>query len=151
MQRLRVFGSRHVSPPVVAYLTDLIFATKLSSTGIALGVGVKIVRTPSQLWDQLRAGGVRLVLVDLSAEGDPLDAIRRCRADAASPRIVAFGPHVEADLLAAAREAGAGEVLARSAFSKKLPALLQQAGNEAAVGSAAADSTDEVGPEKPGE
>ena len=99
-----------MSPPVVAYLTDLIFATKLSSTGIALGVGVRIVGTPSQLQDQLRAGGVSLVLVDLSAEGDPLDAIRRCRVDAASPRIVAFGPHVEADLLAAAREAGAGEV-----------------------------------------
>ena len=140
-----------MNPPVVAYLTDLIFATKLSSTGSSLRVGVTIVRTPSQLWDQLQAGGVRLVLIDLSAEGDPLDAIRRSWGDAASPRIVAFGPHVEADLLAAAREAGASEVLARSAFSKRLPALLQQAGNEAAAGSAAADSPDKAGPEKPGE
>ena len=140
-----------MSPPVVAYLTDLIFATKLSSTGLALGVGVRIVRTPSQLWDQLRAGGVRLVLIDLTAEGDPLDAIRRSRAAEGSPRTVAFAPHVRDDLIAAAREAGAGEVLARSAFSKRLPALLQQAGNEAAAGSAAADSTDEAGPEKPGE
>lgn len=41
-----------------------------------------------------------------------------------SVRVVAFGPHVATDALAAAREAGAHTVLARGAFATRLPQIL---------------------------
>jgi hypothetical protein len=41
--------------------------------------------------------------------------------------VVAFLSHVQAELAAGARQAGADEVMARSAFVNQLPALLQSA------------------------
>ncbi len=106
---------------VVFYTGDLIFSAKVSSTGAALNVPIRVVRTVADL-----APGASLLLVDLDADG-AVDAIDRCRTMVPTPRIVAFGPHVRADLFTMAREAGADEVLARSAFVTRLPQLLQSA------------------------
>jgi len=106
---------------VVFYTGDLIFSAKVSSTGAALNVPIRVVRTVADL-----APGASLLLVDLDADG-AVDAIDRCRTMVPTPRIVAFGPHVRADLFTVAREAGADEVLARSAFVTRLPQLLQSA------------------------
>ncbi len=103
----------------IVYTGDLIFSSKISSTGAAVNVGVRVVRDVGDL-----APGAALLLVDLEAEG-AIDAVERCRKMVPTPRIVAFGPHVRDDLFTAAREAGADEVLARSAFVTRLPALLQ--------------------------
>ena len=54
-----------------------------------------------------------VVLVDLAGHGDALPALRAARPQA---RIVAFGPHVDAEALAAAEAAGADVVLPRSRF-----------------------------------
>ncbi len=98
---------------------DLIFSSKITSTAAAVNVPVRVVRGVGDL-----APGATLLLVDLEADG-AIDAIERCRTMLPTPRIVAFGPHVRDDLFTAAREAGADEVLARSAFVTRLPALLQ--------------------------
>ncbi len=110
---------------IVAFLDDLIFTSKLSATATAAGTSVTFVRALEALGGQLGRGGVSLVLVDLSAGGgDPLEAIALARASSPEVQIVAFGPHVEGDLMNAARERGADTVLARSAFVRKLPELL---------------------------
>ncbi len=117
--------SSRVPSMIVAFLDDLIFATKLSSTATAVGTTVTIVRTLEELGGQLESAAVELVIVDLSAgRDDPLDAIAVARAAAPTVRIVAFGPHVEGDLMNGARQRGADTVLARSAFVRKLPELL---------------------------
>ncbi len=103
----------------VVYTGDLIFSSKISSTGVAVNVAVRVVRDVGDL-----VPGAALLLVDLEAQG-AIDAIERSRTMVPTPRIVAFGPHVRDDLFTAAREAGADEVLARSAFVTRLPALLQ--------------------------
>ena len=87
-----------------------------------MNVPVAVVRTVADL-----EPGTPLLLVDLDAAG-AIDAIERCRTMVPTPRIVAFGPHVREDLLAEAREAGADEVLPRSAFVTRLPQLLQSVG-----------------------
>ncbi len=87
-----------------------------------MNVPVRVVRTVADL-----EPGASMLLVDLEAEA-AVDAIERCRTMVPTPRIVAFGPHVRGDLLAAAREAGADEVLARSAFVARLLELLRPAG-----------------------
>ena len=82
-------------------------------------------QTPN--FEKLAAGGAQLVIIDLGADGfDALQAIDICRQHSPSPRVVAFASHVQGELIAAARKAGADEVLARSAFVGKLPALLGQ-------------------------
>ena len=114
---------------VFAYVTDLLFSTKITSTGQALGAPVKVARGADGLTTALDMapatdGRNTLVIVDLNASGDPLEAIRRMKARAAPPRVIAYVSHVQADLAAAAREAGADEVMPRSAFSMNLPAIL---------------------------
>lgn len=114
-----------------AYVTDLLFSTKITSTGQALGVTVTVARGVDVLFEKLSAASGdeagTLVIVDLNASGDPVGAIRRVKALASPPRVVAFVSHVQADLAAAARDAGADVVMPRSAFSMNLPAILKGA------------------------
>jgi DNA-binding NarL/FixJ family response regulator len=64
-----------------------------------------------------------LVLVDLGRPG-AVEAIASLRAAGGAARIVAFGSHVDRELLDAARAAGADDVLARSAFFSSLATVL---------------------------
>jgi len=70
-----------------------------------------------------------LVIVDLQAEAlHPVDAIRGIKADSglqATP-VLGYYAHVRDDLRAAAAEAGCDELLPRSAFSARLPEILQR-------------------------
>lgn len=128
-------------PSVIAFVTDLIFATKISSTAASLGVDTAMARNLDALATKIESGAA-LALIDMDAEADPLRAIELCRAAAVRPRIVAFVSHVRADLVQAARDAGADLVLARSAFVTRLPALLAEA---SAVGDNAADRSQSGG------
>jgi len=79
---------------------------------VAIGDEVTFVRTPAAL----AGSGADLSLVDLAVPG-ALEAVAL-----APGRVIAFGPHVASDLLAAAEEAGA-EVLPRSRFFRERPWL----------------------------
>lgn len=121
-------GSRNEPPAVVALVADLIFASRVRGAAAAAGVDVLTTSRASELPALVEPHGVRLVLVDLDTRGtDPVAAIRALKAAdrPEPPRVVAYGSHVRSDLLAAAREAGADHVLARSAFVRELPSLLR--------------------------
>ena len=80
------------------------------------------------------ASGCGVVIADLDALGtDPVPAVRTMVK--AGTTVLAFGPHVEGERLAAARAAGA-VVFPRSAFLQQLPELLT-----AALGSAQPPAT----------
>jgi hypothetical protein len=69
--------------------------------------------------------GCAVVIADLDALGaEPALAVRALVSAGAT--VLAFGPHVEGERLAAARSAGA-VVLPRSAFLERLPELLEMA------------------------
>lgn len=115
---------------IFAYVTDLLFSTKITSTGQALVVPVTVARSVDALAAKLcevAEGDSKLVIVDLNASGDPLEAIRRMKSLPTPPKVIAYVSHVHADLAAAARTAGADEVMPRSAFSMNLPAILKGA------------------------
>ena len=61
-----------------------------------------------------------LIVLDLAASIDP------AAAAAIGPPVVAYGPHVDGDALAAATAAGCSDALARSVFFRRLPALLAE-------------------------
>lgn len=105
---------------------DLVFSSRVAAAGQRVGVDVQTTCSPDSLAEQ--ASGAALVMVDLSAAGVDVDAlVRRLRALAAPPRqIIAFGPHVQESLLAAARAAGCDEVLARGQFNARMDEILRR-------------------------
>ena len=113
------------SPPrILIVCTDLIFSTKITGTAKALGRTFAVARALPRLEELLAAGTPALVIIDLAAAGiDPLEAIRRAKAQSPA-RVVAFLSHIETELAAEALGAGADSVMARSAFSVKLPEIL---------------------------
>ena len=113
--------------PVHALLDDLFFRSRIEATADAAGVRVLVSRTPDELIERLDADGGAGVLVDLGLSGaDPAAAIRTLKRRADPPAVVAWGSHVDAAALEAARKAGADRVLARSAFTRRLPDLLRE-------------------------
>lgn len=111
--------------PVHALVADLFFRARIETTASALGVPVAFARDRAELEAGL-GDGPALVLVDLGhAAADPPGAIAALKARDPAPAVVAFGSHVDGPALAAAREAGADRVLARSAFTERLPDLLR--------------------------
>ena len=75
----------------------------------------------------MRAQAPSLVILDLNnPRTDPLGIIAAMQADPALATIptVGYVSHVDSATIAAARDAGIGEVMARSAFVNALPDLL---------------------------
>ena len=112
-------------PRVVLVATDLMTAARIES--IVSGAGGSLLRVddPEQLPG---ADPLDLVLVDWSERGPGwAEALQRIADGTASspPRIVLFGPHTDLAAHAAAREAGLGPMVARSALYGSLDGLLK--------------------------
>jgi CheY-like chemotaxis protein len=111
---------------VVAVVADLMFGSRIRGTAQQVGTAVNFVRDAAALQEQ--AAGADLVLLDLETRW--LDAatvigqLKQTQATATVP-VVAFVSHVNAEAIAGARAAGADRVMARSAFVRELPMLLQ--------------------------
>jgi len=113
---------------VIVAVDDLMFASRISSTAKALGVEIAFARSPEAIVEAVRTRAPRLVIFDLnSVKVRPLEAVAALKADAtlAAVPTVGFVSHVQTELIAAAREAGVDQVMARSAFVTQLPQLLQ--------------------------
>lgn len=99
-----------VGTSVVALSVDLMDRSKLSG---ALD-GLRMVRSLAAALDVVDATTV--ALVDLSRVDDPADLGPLVQA---AERVIAYGSHVDDDVLAAATQAGA-EALPRSVFFRRL-------------------------------
>jgi CheY-like chemotaxis protein len=114
---------------IVCVLDDLLFSVKISTTAKATGADVYFERTPGMAFARVKDKQPSLVIFDLnSARLDPLAVIAELKADPLTRQIKTLGfvSHVQSDLIAAAREAGIDEVLARSAFSAQLGEILKR-------------------------
>ncbi|HJT77327.1 MAG TPA: response regulator [Gemmataceae bacterium] len=105
---------------------DLIFASRITGTAAALGLSVQAARSPDALLELARRHAPRGVLLDLAHPGLVLpDLLRGLRESCTpAPYVVAYGSHVDAAGLRAAREAGCDLVLPRSKFVEELPRAL---------------------------
>lgn len=114
--------------PVLAVLSDLLFRSKIDEVARRLDLPLRVARTPEQLERHLGTSTPALALVDLEEAGlDPSAAIRRLKALADPPRVIGFAGHTNVAAIRAGRDAGADEVLARSAFTAQLPRILAAA------------------------
>jgi CheY-like chemotaxis protein len=105
---------------------DLIFTSKVAGVAKALGLDVAAARDSSSLLRLARQTAPSCVLLDLHNPGLDLDSLLAALKEAcpAMPRVVAYGSHVEAATLHAARVAGCDPVLPRSRFVEELPTAL---------------------------
>jgi CheY-like chemotaxis protein len=115
-------------PSILALVADLLFASRIRGVATMLGLPVATVGTPAALLNSARKERPALILIDLDARvGDAPALIRELKADPelCAIRVIAFGSHLEREVLLEARAAGADRVMARSAFVRELKDLLE--------------------------
>jgi CheY-like chemotaxis protein len=107
--------------------TDLMFSSRVTGAAARLGMALKTAATPAALIELLAAAEPEsLVLLDLNSPGvNPEQLAPALRASRNPPRaIIAYGPHVHEDRLAAATAAGCDEVLTRGQFNARMEETL---------------------------
>ncbi len=102
---------------------DLIFSSRVLGTARDHGLVVSAARTQEGLLDRVRRDTITCVILDLAFPGLVISSLLSKLSEAAltRPRVVAYGPHVDAAGLKAARDGGCHVVLPRSAFVDRLP------------------------------
>jgi DNA-binding NarL/FixJ family response regulator len=101
---------------------DLIFFSRVAGVARAIGLSVRQEKNAADLLATARRDPPGGVIVDLQNPGlDLLSFLQELRATSPTmPRIVAFGSHVEAEVLRNARKAGCDRVMPRSQFVEEL-------------------------------
>lgn len=134
-------------PTVVAVIDDLFFQAKVRTTLQHLGLAADVVPNGGRLQARLQEGDApALVIVDLTLRSDDATSlIRELRAaeHGRSMPILAFGSHVAVEVQKEALQAGASQVVAKSAFAKRLPQLVRQFVSDDAAGDAASAPLEE--------
>jgi PleD family two-component response regulator len=112
---------------ILAVLGDLMFSMKIKAAANQLGVDLKFSRSLDGALETMRKNPPALVIFDLNDETiGPLAIVAAMKQDPALAAIptLGFASHVQTDVINAARAAGVGDVLARSAFSQQLGDIL---------------------------
>ena len=112
---------------ILAIVDDLMFTSKIRTTATQLGVPLTFARSSEAALTEMRRERPDLVILDLnSARTAPLTIVAAMKSDPQLATIpsIGFVSHVQTELIEAARKAGVGEVLARSAFTMRLPEIL---------------------------
>lgn len=107
---------------------DLIFFSRVSGAARAAGRSVRMVRTAADLLKAAKESPPSGVIVDVHNPGLDLPALlaELKAACPTMPRVIAYGSHVEAEVLRAARAAGCDRVMPRSQFVKELEAKVAE-------------------------
>ena len=112
---------------VLVAVDDLLFSSKIRATAKQAGVELIFARTPEEILQQARVAKPALAIFDLNSTKNgavsTIEAMKREPA-LAGIRTLGFASHVHTELIKAARQAGADEVLPRSAFAGNLVDIL---------------------------
>jgi DNA-binding NtrC family response regulator len=109
---------------VLALIDDIFFQAKLFETAKQLGVEVRACSTADALDAEIAKDMPKLVVIDLNARSNPLDAVARVQAGGHAIRLIGFLSHVQADLAERARAAGCCDVMPRSKFTQDMATIL---------------------------
>src|SRR5260370_41698030 len=107
-------------------MDEMFIKMKQEETAKKLGGEVKVATNGEALMG-LMVSEPKLVIVDLNARSQPLQAIEKLRQTRKDVRVVGFLSHVQTELAAQARTAGCDEVLPRSSFTQNLATILSAA------------------------
>ncbi len=114
-----------MSKSLVACLDDLFFRSKIEATARHLNVPVRFIEAKdlgALSYDEDTAA----VLMELSSNGQCLDAIRKLRQDRTTRElpIIGFLSHVDRELAREAESVGVTRIMPRSQFAETLPDLM---------------------------
>lgn len=112
---------------VLVAVDDLLFSSKIRATAKAAGVDLLFARSPADILARARELRPALAIFDLNAaKADPIATIREMKRDPelSAIRVVGYVSHVDTPVITAARDAGADQVMPRSAFASQLLAVL---------------------------
>jgi len=114
-----------MSKAIVACVEDIFFRSKIEATARHLNIPVRFAE-PKDLAKACRKEETAAVLIDLTGNGKPLDAVKSLRKekDTNDLPVIGFLSHVDRQLARDAESAGVTRVMARSEFSETLPDLL---------------------------
>ena len=115
--------------PCLFLTKDLLFSSRVEGAAKQIGVPLRILSSPDVPPAAAADTDTRLVLIDLTFPGLDVARMVSYLREQLSDRagIVAFGPHVSEDALAAAREAGCDHVISRGEFNNRMADILRQA------------------------
>ena len=124
-------GESHMAQ-VVALIDDLFFQAKLLETAKQVSVDLRTCATPDALAAEIANDAPRLVVIDLNAQSNPLEAIQRVRSSNHEIPLIGFLSHVQLDLAERARAAGCADVMPRSKFTHNMATILARAKSQSA-------------------
>jgi hypothetical protein len=102
---------------------DLMAVSSISSAARTAGWNMQSIGAVAELVEKITAD-LRLLIIDLGAVTTPLDElVQQARLLAPGVTIVAFGPHVQSQLLREAGDSGCDVVCTRGEFMRRLPDL----------------------------
>lgn len=111
--------------PAVILSTDLMLGSQLSGAAARTGVSVQSCGSAEKLLERIAPGDTALVILDLGLPGlDVAALVAAIRQRSATAKIIAFGPHVHKERLAAAAAAGCDRVMSRGQFHATMDELL---------------------------
>jgi CheY-like chemotaxis protein len=113
---------------IVLLANDLMVVSHVQSAAARIGANVRMVTTAADA-QRICNEGAGVLLIDLAISELDLEFARKMKEASAPPRIVAFGPHVHKERLAAARAAGCDQVTSRGEFFSKIDTILQSPAN----------------------
>jgi DNA-binding NarL/FixJ family response regulator len=113
---------------VVLVSADLTIVSRVQGACTKLAATLRTVSNLEQAVAAMDSKAAEIVILDLSTPQLDVDAVViAARPDAASAaKVVAFGPHVHAERLAAAQRAGCDDVVSRGQFFAQLDAILER-------------------------
>lgn len=117
-----------MTPQGLVLCDDLIFFSRISGAARAAGLLVRQTKTSADALALARQVTPAGVIVDLQNPGLDLPSfLAELKAECpVMPRVVAFGSHVEATALKAARQVGCDRVMPRSQFAKELEGAIAE-------------------------
>jgi DNA-binding NarL/FixJ family response regulator len=112
---------------IVLLSGDLAVLSRVEGAAAHLGQAVRSASSESQVVEFCKSNDANPLIVDLSTLSCNLaDLVSQLKPNESSgTRIVAFGPHVHEQRLAAAREAGCDLVVSRGQFFSQLETILK--------------------------
>lgn len=116
-----------MAPMAALLLTaDLACSSKASGAAARAGVDLGVAMSLAALMEKASRRKAEVVILDLTAPGlDIANVVGQLQALPSPPgAVIAFGPHVHEDKLAAAAEAGCDLVISRGQFHAQLEQLL---------------------------
>jgi DNA-binding response OmpR family regulator len=107
--------------------SDLLIGSQVTGAVARVGASMHVARDATQAAESCGQQQIDLALLDLSTIAtDIATLVAQLRACEAPPaRIVAFGPHVHAAKLQAARDAGCDDVVSRGELHARLDQMLK--------------------------